>query len=127
MEFGTLISAVNTGGNLLSRILSKRGTRITKKITAVSLMQKAINNTELYLVNSNNNYQPNAKLSQLWLEAFTAMIPVDKELSRRLREKSRFWSNPQSWINKEGAMELIPTLRALNQRCEMLLIELDKR
>lgn len=127
VDVATLLAGINTADSLLGKVLNKRGTRITKKILAVSTMQEAINQTELYLAESERNFVPNANLSHLWNEAFTAMIPVDKGIAASLRQKSRFWSNPQRWINEEGAMELIPDLNELNQKCEMLLIELDKR
>lgn len=127
MDIGTLLSGINTAGSVLSKVLSKRGTRIQKKIVAVSLMQKAINNTEAYLVKSDRDFVPKENLSQLWLDAFTAMITVDKTLALRLRQKSKFWSNPQKWIREDGAMELIPSLKELDQTCEMLLIELERR
>ena len=66
-------------------------------------------------------------LSNLWLEAFTAMIKIDKSLARSLRTSSLFWSNPHKWLNEKGAMELVPTLKDLNERCEGILNELERR
>lgn len=127
MEVATLLAGINTADSLLSKVLNKRGTRITKKILAVSTMQEAINQTELYLAESDRNFVPNANLSHLWNEAFTAMIAVDKKVAESLRHKSRFWSNPQEWISEPGSMELILTLNELNTKCETLLNELNKR
>lgn len=123
----TLFSGINTAGSLLDKVLSKRGTRINDKIKAVTSLQKAINYTEAYLTKTNNTYQPNEHLSNSWLEAFTAMIKIDKNLARELRTKSLFWSNPQKWLKENSAMELVPTLKDLNERCEGILIELEKR
>ena len=55
------------------------------------------------------------------------MIKIDKKLAFSLRQKSKFWSNPQKWIREDGAMELVPDLQELNEKCEMILIELEKR
>lgn len=123
----TLFSGLNTANSVIDKVLSKRGTRIDNKILAIACMQKAINSTEVYLTTSNQNYQPNQELSNLWLEAFVAMIKIDKNLAVRLREKSKFWSNPYSWIENESSMELVPSLQELNEKCEMIMIELEKR
>ena len=125
--FGTLFSGINTSSSLLDKVLSKRGTRIDNKIMAVANLQKAINATEVYLTKNNKNYQPNEQLSNLWLEAFTSMIKIDKSLARSLRTSSLFWSNPHKWLNEKGAMELVPTLKDLNERCEGILNELERR
>ncbi len=124
---GTFLSGIRTAIAVTDKVLSKKGTRIDNKIIAVSAMQRAINATEIYLTTSNRNYSPNENLSNLWLEAFTAMIKIDKSLAIRLREKSKFWSNPQRWLQEESAMELVPDLQELNEKCEMILVELERR
>jgi len=124
---GTIFSGLKLAETSISKVLSKKGTRINNKILAVSAMQRAINATEIYLTNSNHDYQPNENLSNLWLEAFTAMIKIDKSLAGRLREKSKFWSNPQRWLREESAMELVPDLRELNEKCDLILVELERR
>lgn len=123
----TLLSGINTTSSLLDKVLSKRGTRIDDKISAVTSMQKAINYTEAYLTRTNNTFIPNEELSSLWLEAFTSMIKIDKNLAKELRTNSLFWSNPQKWLKEKGAMELVPTLKDLNERCEVILNELERR
>ena len=127
MALAELISGIGLTDSLLDKVLRKRGTRIAKKISAVTLMQRAINNTEAYLTRTNHDYSPNEELSNLWNDAFASMISIDKDLAWSLNDKSRFWSNPQRWIQNDGAMELIPSLNELDEKCEQLLIELDKR
>lgn len=127
IELGTIFSGIKTAISLTDKVLPKKGTRINDKILAVTAMQRAINATEAYLTTSNRNYTPNDTLSNLWLDAFTAMIKIDKKLAFSLRQKSKFWSNPQKWIKEDAAMELIPDLQELNEKCEMILIELEKR
>ncbi|CAN0587519.1 unnamed protein product [Ectocarpus sp. 12 AP-2014] len=90
-------------------------------------MQRAVNNTRQYLVESNNNYAPNAELSNLWNDAFGAMMPIDKTLAVRLNNKSRFWSNPQVWLIHDGAMELVPDLNELDEKCDTIIVELENR
>ncbi|MEQ3689967.1 MAG: hypothetical protein ABNG98_00470 [Flavobacterium sp.] len=127
MPIGESISVIKLAESLLDKVLTKKGTRIAKKINAVKLMRRAINNTEAYLIKTGHNYSPNEQLSNLWNDAFEAMVPIDKDLAWRLDDKSRFWSNPQRWIQNEGSMELVPSLNELDEKCELLLVELDKR
>ncbi|NNL15093.1 MAG: hypothetical protein HKO81_00445 [Flavobacteriaceae bacterium] len=126
-DLGTIFSGIRTAISVTDKVLPKKGTRINDKVKAVSAMQRAINTTEAYLTRSKNHYIPNEQLSNLWLDAFTAMIKIDKQLALSLRQKSKFWSNPQKWIKEDGAMELIPDLNGLNEKCEMILLELQKR
>ena len=127
IELGTIFSGIKTAISLTDKVLPKKGTRINDKVIAVTAMQRAINATEAYLTTSNRNYSPNNNLSNLWLDAFITMIKIDKKLAFSLRQKSKFWSNPQKWIREDGAMELVPDLQELNEKCEMILIELEKR
>ena len=127
IELGTIFSGIKTAISLTDKVLPKKGTRINDKVLAVTAMQRAINATEAYLTTSNRNYSPNNNLSNLWLDAFITMIKIDKKLAFSLRQKSKFWSNPQKWIREDGAMELVPDLKELNEKCEMILIELEKR
>lgn len=127
MALAELISGIGLTESLLDRVLGKRGTRIAKKITAVTLMQRAVNNTEAYLTRTNHDYVPNEVLSNLWNDAFASMISIDKNLARKLNDKSKFWSNPQRWLESAGSMELVPSLIELNEKCDEILVELDKR
>ena len=127
LPLSTLLSGVRTADGLLSKVLGKRGTRVNHKIAAVVALQKAINATRAFLAQSEMTYSPNEALSHLWLDAFEKMIRIDKTLARDLRATSNFWSNPQLWLQEKGAMELVPDLRELNDRCDQILLELEKR
>ena len=127
ISLGTLFSGINTADRISGRILGKKGTRLEKKIEAVEKLQLAINATTSYLVSSKNNYVPNFEISQLWVKAFSSMLPFDKDLAKKLRQKSVFWSDPQSWLNEPGSMELVPKLKDLNERCEEMINTLELR
>jgi hypothetical protein len=127
MSLETIFSGIELADKLIDKVLSKKGTRIDNKIDAVVSMQRAINTTENYLTTSNNNYVPNEILSNLWLDAFTSMIRIDKQLAFSLREKSKFWSNPQRWLAEDSAMELVPDLQELNEKCDSILVTLGNR
>ena len=90
-------------------------------------MQKAVNRTKLYLNQSKGNYAPNAQLSDLWNEAFGAMMPIDQSLAKQLNDQSRFWIEPQAWLLEDSAMELQPTLKELQDRCDAIIVALQKR
>ena len=127
LPLSTLLSGIRTADGLLSKVLGKRGTRVNHKIAAVVALQKAINATRAFLAQNDLTYSPNEALSHLWLDAFEKMIRIDKSLARELRATSNFWSNPQLWLQEKGAMELLPDLGELNDRCDQILIELEKR
>ena len=124
---GALLSIIKTVEGLLSKVLGKRGIRITYKIEAVTAMQRAINATETYLAKSKKQIEPNSQLADLWLTAFEKMLRIDKPLARKLRHTSNFWSNPEKWTNEQSAMELLPDLKDLYEQCEQILIELERR
>lgn len=128
MPLAEILTGISTFKDVLDLVLSKRGTRLTKKIEAVSILQRAINNTDLYLTQTNHQYnEPNENLSNLWNDAFKAMLSIDKQFARKLNDKSKFWSNPIRWINNESSMELIPDLKEIEEKCETILLELEKR
>ncbi len=122
-----IFSVINIAISAVGKALTKRGTRIEKKIRAVQLMQKAVNHTKLYLNQANKQYQPNPELSNLWNEAFAAMMPIDRSLAKKLNDQSRFWIEPQAWLFEEGAMELLPSLKELQDRCDAIIVELQRR
>ena len=124
-QLGTLLSGIRTAESLASKVLSKKGTKIQDKINAVDALQRAINATRVFL--NTNEYAPNLNLSNLWLDAFKAMIKIDKNLAARLRQKSKFWTNPESWLEEQNAMALVPDLNELNETCDSIMVELERR
>jgi hypothetical protein len=65
--------------------------------------------------------------TDLWNEAFAAMLPIDKDLAKRLNASSRFWSDPTVWQLEPAAMELVPELDELSEQCDLILVELMRR
>jgi len=75
----------------------------------------------------NKGYEPNTELSQLWNIALKKSIDAKiEDLPDYLYNKSKFWGNPKDWLNEPTSMELVPKLNTLNEKCEMILIELKK-
>ena len=124
-QLGTLLSGIRTAESLVSKVLSKKGTKIQDKINAVDALQRAINATRIFI--NANEYAPNLNLSNLWLDAFRAMIKIDKNLAARLRQKSKFWIEPENWIEEQNAMALVPDLNELNEKCDSIMVELERR
>ncbi|SIR42700.1 hypothetical protein [Maribacter ulvicola] len=82
---------------------------------------------ETRIVIDNNGYEPNLDLAKLWNTALKKAIDAElKELPDYLNSKSKFWGQPQDWLNEPTSMELVPKLNYLNDKCDMLLIELKK-
>jgi hypothetical protein len=127
MALSLIIRGFELAASSLEKVLSKRGTRLSRKIEAVRTMERAINNTRAYLVNSRGRYKANTELSDLWNEAFAAMLPIDKDLAKRLNANSRFWSDPAVWQLEPAAMELVPELDELSEQCDLILVELMRR
>lgn len=122
-----ILAVLNLAISSVGKALTKRGTRIEKKIRAVQLMQKAVNQTKLYLNQTENHFHPNAELSDLWNDAFAAMMPIDPSLAKQLNDQSRFWIEPRAWLLEDTAMELQPTLKELQDRCDGIIVELQRR
>ncbi len=121
MELKTLAAFTGQGINIIDRIIKQKEIQKAIKVHAIRSLQDAINNTEAYLEKSGKTYDINTDLSEFWLNAFEAISPIDMDLAQRLRHKSRFWSNPQKWLQERGSMELIPKLRELNNYCDSVV------
>lgn len=75
----------------------------------------------------NKGYQTNMELSQLWSTALKKSIDAKiEDLPDYLFNKHKFWGNPKDWLNEPTSMKLVPKLNTLNEKCEMILIELKK-
>lgn len=69
-----------------------------KSYEAIEAIHKAANATRAYF--NSTDYKdglPNTELSNLWLNAASAVRKLDEDLYGRLLEKANFWSNPSNW------------------------------
>lgn len=65
---------------------------------AVEAIQRAANRTRFVI--ASNDYRPhtpNAELSDLWIDAASAVRELDRNLYERLLEKSDYWADPSNW------------------------------
>ena len=76
-----------------------------------------------YLRNNNGAYVPMPALADVWNDASTAVMQVDKNLGNMLYSKSRFWLDPDLYINL-GREEEIIELNQLVEEMEKLRMKL---
>jgi hypothetical protein len=81
--------------------------RNNNAIDALGSVRKAFNHTYDYLRNKNGQYVSNLELSDLWNEASTAVMRVDKSLGNMLGSKSRFWAHPDIYIELNNAENIL--------------------
>lgn len=81
--------------------------RNNKTIEALGAVRKAFGFTYDYLHNKNGEYKANTELFNLWNEASTAVMKVDKNLGVMLGNKSRFWLHPDIYIELNTADNII--------------------
>jgi hypothetical protein len=60
-----------------------------------------------YLRNRNGQYVPNTELAEIWNQASASVMRVDQGLGETLYHKSRFWLDPQLYINLNRDSEII--------------------
>ena len=60
-----------------------------------------------YLRNKNGQYLPNPELAEVWNAASAAVMKIDKNLGNTLYNKSRFWLDPQLYINLNREVDVI--------------------
>lgn len=80
------------------RIYSHRTDKKREVYTSIEAIYRAANRTRFVI--ASNNYQahtPNAELSDLWVEAATAVRELDDNLYERLLQKSEYWADPRNW------------------------------
>jgi hypothetical protein len=112
-----LIGQVNNG-----TLTQAKRERLSEALTS---LQFASIKTRNFI--DNKGYEPNMNLVELWNKALNNSIKAGlKDLPDYLHSKSKFWGNPQDWLNEPASMELVPKLNFINEQCEMLLIQLKK-
>lgn len=107
-------------------LLQKLSVKSKKKeyADAISAIQTATIATPKFIRES--RYIENTVLSTLWIDAMNKTINagIGDDLPRYLMDKAKFWGDPQVWLANPTSLTLVPKLNDLDQKCEMLLIEL---
>ena len=124
--FSTTPSIISALLNLVNFSRDKK----KRKVEALSAVQLAVIETRKHMLQE--GHRPNTSLSRLWLTAFERVESAqihDEVLISSLRfyQKARFWSDPESWRNELASMELIPSLKELEEYCESLIAQIGNR
>ncbi|WJS93869.1 hypothetical protein NYQ10_17425 [Flavobacterium johnsoniae] len=76
-----------------------------------------------YLKNNNGKYIPNIELAEAWNQASSSILLVDRYLGEILYNKSRFWLDPELYINLNRDSEIIELTKVVDEM-ERLRIKL---
>lgn len=120
---------MNTTFNIVSLwiviqdVYKNLGGREEKTIEALRLTRKAFNYTYDYLKNKNGKYIPKTDLADLWNDAASAVLKVDRNLGDMLANKSRFWTHPNIYLEL-GREKEVPELKQIVAEMERLRMKL---
>lgn len=92
-------------------------------VNAHNSINTAFIKTYDYLRNRNGQYVPNTELAEVWNQASASVMRVDQGLGEMLYHKSRFWLDPQLYINLNRDSEIIE-LNQIVEEMERLRIKL---
>jgi hypothetical protein len=76
-------------------------------IEAHRALNSAFIQTYDYLRNNHGRYIPKPELAEFWNLSSAAMMKIDSGLGEMLYNKSRFWLDPELYINLNRAGEII--------------------
>lgn len=96
---------------VVTDIFRAHNERNNNTIDALGSVRRAFNYTHDYLINKNGEYIPNMELADLWNDASTAVMRVDRNLGEMLGRKSRFWAHPDIYFELNNAENIL----AINQ------------
>ena len=97
--------------SVLNDVLTKLSGQASKKKKYIAQAHKSINaafiKTYDYLRNNQGNYKPKPQLAEVWNVASSTIMNIDKELGEMLYKKSRFWLDPELYLNLNRQSEII--------------------
>lgn len=95
-------------------------------IEAITAIQSATIKTRNFI--TDKGYVRNEELTKLWHNALdkTVAANIDENLPDYLYQKAKFWGEPKQWIENPQTLELIPKLAFLDEKCDMLMVEVKK-
>lgn len=118
-DIGLLWQVVGDVKNLWQDKKERRKEGISKAHEAVNA---AFIKTYDYLRNKNGNYQPNIELAEAWNKASSSVMKVNKALGETLYFKSRFWLDPDLYINLNKEGEIIELNRVVDEMGRLRLL-----
>jgi hypothetical protein len=118
----SLVSAVTA---FISYLEAKKATAKNSDIEVLRKIIEAANETESYLtLRAEGQERDRSKenhLANLWAETSFLMIRIDRNLSLRLSDKSKFWRDPQTWEAQQTSSGDI-SLSSVRNDAEKLLL-----
>lgn len=99
-----LFDLVTEGYKVIARKSAKRRQDV---IDAHRTLNTAFIQTYDYLRNRQGEYIPKPELAELWNLASASMMKLDSQFGDMLYNKSRFWLDPQLYINLNRQGEII--------------------
>lgn len=109
--------------NIRTFLTSKADKRKDNVVNAHKSINTAFIKTYDYLRNRNGQYVPNTELAEFWNQASASVMRVDPGLGEELYQKSRFWLDPQLYINLNRDTEIIELNQVVDEM-ERLRIKL---
>lgn len=91
-------------GSYISGQASKKKEGIAKAHNSIN---QAFIKTYDYLRNNQGNYVPKPELAEVWSNAASDIMNIDHGLGEMLYNKSRFWLDPELYINLNRQSEII--------------------
>lgn len=103
-EISDWISLTALVTSFVAYLEAKKATKTGEAIEALKLVIDASEMTQTYLQKRTNgedrDYKTEYNLAEHWSMAAFLISRINKELSVRLSDKSKFWRNPDTWDSK---------------------------
>jgi len=104
VEISGWISLIALVTSFVAYLEAKKATKIDEAKKALKLVIDASEMTQTYLQKRANGEDRDSgteySLAEHWSKAAFSISSVNKELSVRLSDKSKFWRNPDTWDSK---------------------------
>lgn len=107
-----LWSVIKDTGTFLAGQADKKKDSV---INAHKTINTAFIKTYDYLRNNNGKYIPNPQLAEEWNQAAASVMKLNYGLGEMLFHKSRFWTDPQLYINLNRESEIIELNEILDE------------
>lgn len=94
-------------------------------VEAITSIQFATIKTRNFI--EEKGYKKNEDLTILWHDAMNKVVvaKIHDGLPEYLFSKAKFWGQPKDWLSNPDTLVLIPKLNDLDEKCAMLLQQLE--
>lgn len=104
--------------NLIKTLTSKQKQKICNAIISI---KNSSDETQQFI--SVTGYERNTDLKKMWQKSLKLVVKanINEGLEGYLYHKADFWGNPQQWLAEPSSMKLVPKLKELDKKCDILL------